>query len=45
MVCKERLDMAECVVACSVSRDLTSQVIHTSIQGVNNVDQDLIRRQ
>ena len=37
--------MADCFVACSVNRDLTSQVIHTSIQGVNNIDQDLVRRQ
>lgn len=45
MVFEERLDMADCVVACSVNIDLTSRVIHTSIQGVNDIDQDLIRRQ
>ena len=38
MVLKESLDMADCLVACSMSRDLTSQVVHTSIQGVNNID-------
>ena len=31
MIFEERLDMANCFIACSVNIDLTGQIIHTAI--------------